>query len=147
MGCNIFTTRTNQFIELMISREISGKTRHFQFGTYTFKIIRQDTGLQYIEDVFTHLSNKKKRIEDGKEVESPVMSQLEHIDFLSAFLLSCAKHGAMTVKEAIDFNEVDVSNWMDEIGYESAMALVVELVESYADVEKNHKAPVMGQPA
>lgn len=131
----------------MSEREISGRKRYFQFGTYTFKIIRQQTGMQYIEGVFAALANKKKiGTENGKDITEPVMSQLEHIEFLSQFLFSCAKHAALSLNEKIDFNEVNVSDWMDEIGYESAMSLVLELIESYAEEEKNHKAPVMGQP-
>lgn len=127
----------------MIQREISGVVRSFYFGTYTFKIIRQNTGIQFIEDVFNHLANKKK-VDDKFE---PVMSQLEHIDFLAQFIFACAKHAAMSLKKEVDFNEIDVADWMDVLGYESAMALVLELINSYADAEKNHQAPVMGQPA
>lgn len=133
----------------MSEREISGKVRHFQFGTYTFKIIRQQTGVQFMEDVFFNLANKKKiGTENGKDVFGPpIMSQIDHIDYLCQFLFSCAKHAALSLKEEIDFNEVDVSDWMDIIGYESAMSLVTELIESYAESEKNHKAPAMGQHA
>ena len=127
----------------MIQRDISGTVRYFYFGTYTFKIIRQNTGLQFIEDVFSHLSNKKKV--DNEVV--PVMSQLEHIDFLAQFIFACAKHAAMSLKKEVDFTEIDVSDWMDILGYESSMGLVLELINSYAEAEKNHQAPVMGQPA
>lgn len=128
----------------MSEREISGRKRYFQFGTYTFKIIRQQTGVDTVEEVFNRLANKKKN-ESGEEVK--ILSQIDHIDYLSQFLFSCAKHAALALKEEIDFTELDVSDWMDEIGYDSAMRLVTELIEAYADVEKNHKAPVMGQPA
>ena len=136
----------------MIQREISGIVRHFYFGTTTFKIIRQNTGLQYIEEVFTHLSNKKKVGEEiigGKTIDKnePVMSQLEHIDFLAEFIFACAKAAAITLKNEVDFNEADAAYWMDVLGYEDAMTLVLELINSYADVGKNHQAPVMGQPA
>lgn len=133
----------------MSEREISGRKRFFQFGTYTFKIIRQQTGVQFIEDVFSNLANKKRiGHENGEDIYGPpIMSQIDHIDYLTQFLFSCAKHAALSLKESIDFNDVDVSDWMDQIGYESAMALVTELIESYAESEKNHKAPAMGQHA
>lgn len=129
---------------------ISDKVRYFEFGTYTFKIIRQQTGVQTIENVFAYLSNKKNTGEvdsEGKSITEPIMSQLEHVDFICQFLFACAKHGALAMRQEVDFNDVNVSDWMDQIGYTAAMELVLQLIECYADNEKNHKAPVMGQPA
>lgn len=113
----------------MITVNIAGKHRHFMFGTYTFKLIREATGLEHVEDVFEGIANKKT---DDNGNTTQVRSDLEHVEFISSFLHACAIHGARTAKEKVDFDEVEVSDWIDEIGLEKSINLIGDLIQSYS---------------
>jgi len=110
---------------------IDGIERGFFFGTHTFRIIREVSGVDSIEDVFKKLVNEKKEY-----------SLVEQITFISTFLYSCARHYNESNSIAVDFNEANVSDWMDELGLTESMKLVTELVKVYKT--KNLKAPAMG---
>lgn len=122
----------------MIERDISGHNRGFIFGTHTFRILRDLTGINSIEEVFERLVNKKTV--EGTEVE--VSNQIDHIGFICTFLFACAKHYNQSNKIPIDFEEVNVSDWVDELGLADSMKLVFELIKTYS--LKNLKAPVTG---
>lgn len=135
----------------MRSIEINGRIRHFEFGTYTFKIIRELIGIKHVEEVFEGISNKTAvRDDDGNVVlddnKDPVMkdvrSQVEHIEFITMFLYACAMHGTKLNKEEVDFNDVEVSAWMDEIGVTKAYDLIGGLMESYNDKSTKEKKTI-----
>jgi len=104
--------------------EVFGKTRGFKLGTYTFKLINQASGTKTIEEVF-------ERMKAGGT------------DFASTFYFCCAKHYAMSNKAPIDFEEVDVADWLDELGLEKVGEITTELFQVYTS--KNVKAPATGQ--
>jgi len=122
----------------MIEREIDGHKRGFIFGTHTFRILRDLTGINSIEEVFERLVNKK--VVDGEEIE--VSNQIDHIGFLCTFLYACAKHYNQSNKIPLDFEEVNVSDWVDDMGLADSMKLVLELIQTYS--LKNLRAPVTG---
>jgi|SRR5688572_24024022 len=110
----------------MIVKEINGVERGFRFGTYTFKIISEISDLKTIESLFAALKD-------------------EPLKFLSVFYFACAKHYAISKKQEVDFNESDVCDWLDEIGFQESQIMLTELLNSYT--LKNMKAPMTGQAA
>lgn len=104
--------------------EVFGKQRGFTLGTYTFKLINQTAGTKTIEEVFEKM-------------------QSNDIGFNLTFYFCCAKHYAMKLKQTIDFEEVDVADWLDELGQAKTAELTKELFEVY--LLKNLKAPATGQ--
>lgn len=108
----------------MIEFQANGQTRGFKFGTYTFKLINELAGTKTIEDVF-------EGMKDG------------NVDFVAKFYYACAKHYAMAKKTPVDFEEVDVCDWIDEMGAEEAGRITQELMKTYTS--KNVKAPEAGQ--
>lgn len=104
--------------------EIGGKRRGFKLGTYTFKLINQVTGTKSIEEVFDKMKSKDS-------------------DFNLSVYFCCAKHYAMSNKQPIDFEEVDVADWIDEVGLDKMSEITAELFKVY--LLKNLKAPATGQ--
>ena len=111
--------------------QISGKTRGFEFGTYTFKLIAEETGINTVEGVFNALVPTE---EDVKQI---------NMSFMSSFCFCCAKHYALIKKEKIDFTEIDVAGWLDELGFLESSNIIQDLIKIYS--EKNLKAPETGQ--
>lgn len=112
--------------------KIGEEDRGFSFGTHTFRIIREVSKVDSIEEVFEKLTNEKKEL-----------SLTNHIDFICTFLFCCARHYNESQGKEIDFKIVNVSDWMDELGLGESMKLVLELIKVYT--EKNLKASAMGQ--
>lgn len=110
----------------MTEFEIEGHKRGFKLGTYTFKLINKETGTKNIQDVLARLQ------------------QTDDQDFRCSFYFCCAKHYALSNKQEIDFEEVDVADWMDEIGADRMLEMTNELFKTYV---KNLTAPATGQVA
>jgi hypothetical protein len=108
----------------MIEFEVQGEKRGFKLGTYTFKLINQMSNTKTINDVFTKMSEHSE-------------------DFTSVFYYCCAKHYAMSKKLPVDFEEVHVADWLDDLGAEKVKVLTEELFKVY--LTKNLKAPETGQ--
>lgn len=104
--------------------EVFGKQRGFRLGTYTFKLINEETGTKTIQDVF----NRFKESDEG---------------FTLSFYFCCAKHWALSRKEEVDFNEVEVADWLDELGMGKVAEITTELFKVY--LAKNQIAPTTGQ--
>lgn len=130
----------------MIEREIDGVTRRFVFGTYTIKILKEIAGVKSINEVLEKLVNKRKKqdavLGDVFEDED-IADSVDHQDFIVKFLYACAKNACMLKGITVDFSEVNLYEWFDLLGTESAMLLIKELVEIYT--EKNRPAPQAGQ--
>jgi hypothetical protein len=107
----------------MIEFDINGTTRGFKFGTYTFNLINKLAGTKTTEDVF-------ERLKEGTP------------EFTASFYMACATHYCMSKKIAIDFEEVDVIDWLDELGFEKTQTITVDLLKIYTT--KNLKAPEKG---
>lgn len=106
--------------------EVFGKKRGFKFGTYTFKLINEATGTKTVQDVFNRLNEK----DEG---------------FTISFYFCCAKHWTLSRKEEVDFSEVDVADWLDELGVGKVGEITTELFKAY--LAKNQIAPTTGQEA
>lgn len=130
----------------MIEREIDGTTRRFVFGTLTFKILKDITGVKKINEVFERLVNKRVKsdatVSDVFE-EDAIADEVDHIDFIVSFLFACAKTASDLKGDVVDFNITKVYGWFDSLGMTSAMNLIKELTEIYT--EKNRPAPETGQ--
>lgn len=100
--------------------DIDGVTRGFRFGTYTIKLIGDNTGVKDIGTIF-------KKISEGD------------IGMLLAFFHASAIHYCQHKKMEIDFQEVDVSDWMDNIGIETVNTYLRELLNQYTP--KNSQPP------
>lgn len=107
---------------MIVEFKIGEKDRGFSFGLNTIKIITDLTGIKPIEDIFS------------KFKENDLM-------FLRTFFYACALHYAKSKKVEIDFEEFDVSDWLDELGLPKAMEIMGELLKTYT--LKNHQAPDM----
>jgi hypothetical protein len=130
----------------MISEEILGKRRSFVLGTKTFKYLHELTGIATINEVFERLVNKRKIIaEDGdvKFSEEPLVTEIEHLDFMAKTFYCLAKTGSELNDEPVDFNEIKTTHWIDIIGYTRASEIILQSVEAYT--EKNRIAPMTGQ--
>lgn len=104
--------------------EVFGQARGMKLGAYTFKLINQATGTKSIQDVLERFT------------------QGDH-GFNCEFYYCCAKHWAMSKKKEIDFQEVDVIDWLDELGPVKVKEITDNLFKVY--IEKNLKAPATGQ--
>jgi hypothetical protein len=112
----------------MIEKEISGKVRGFKCGTYTFTIIRELTGVDTVQEVFRRLFPIP-----GAE------TSIENLDFINKFYFACAKHYCKSKKIEVDFEEVDVQDWIEELGADESLDVMSNLLKTYS--EKNLKAP------
>ena len=108
----------------MTEFQIGDKLRGFKFGTYTFNIINKLTGTKTTEEVF-------ERLQQGSS------------EFTAAFYNACAQHWTLARKEEIDFTELDVVDWLDELGGDETSRLTTELVNTY--ISKKVTAPKAGQ--
>lgn len=104
----------------MIEVEINKVKRGFKFGTYTFKIITQLTGISDVGQVFGKL--------EGKD-----------LGFMVTFFLACAKHYSLSMKQEVNYDEMEVGEWIDEIGLPKAEEILTELIQTYT--LKNQRAP------
>jgi hypothetical protein len=111
----------------VIEIKVDDKTIGFKFGTYTFKIIRELTGIETIEEVF-----KKLTVSNNAE-------------FIVSFVQACAIHYAKEKKQEHDFSELEVAGWIDEMGLVASRLMITELIKAYT--AKNLPAPVTGQLA
>ena len=112
----------------MIEIEVNGRTRGFVFGTYTLKIIREETGIETVEELWS-------RLFPGHEKGTSI----EYLDFINKFYYSCAKHYAKSKKQDVDFTDADVSDWLDEMGKDKCFEIFNQLVKTFT--EKNMTAP------
>ncbi len=109
----------------IIEVQVGDKTIGFKFGTYTFKVIRELTGVDTIEDVF-----KKLTISNNAE-------------FLVSFVQACAIHYAREKRVGkVDFSDMDAAEWIDEMGLVASRLMITELIKAYT--VKNLPAPETG---
>jgi hypothetical protein len=108
----------------MIEFEINGVKRGFKLGPYTFKLINQVSDTKTIDDVL-------KKMKDESQ------------DFAFILYFCCAKHWAMINKLPIDFEEVHVAEWIEELGSDRMKEITEELFKTF--MAKNVKAPMTGQ--
>jgi len=114
-------TVENGIIEIKLGEKIMG----FKFGTYTFKVIRELTGVDTIEEVF-----KKLTVSNNAE-------------FIVSFVQSCAIHYAKEKKQDYNFSDMDAAGWIDEMGLVTSRLMITELIKAYT--AKNLPAPTTGQ--
>jgi hypothetical protein len=107
----------------MIEREIKGVKRSFEFGTHTFRVIAQDTGMTAMQDIFDRI---------GK-VDVP---------FWVSVFFATAKTACWLDKTKVDFTEDDVYLWVDEISINELESILAQLIDAYKT--KNIKAPTTG---
>jgi hypothetical protein len=100
--------------------------RGFKFGTYAFAVACE-------KDKST-LSQLLKKIGVG---ESPGAS-VDVMSLLNLFY-GAAVHYAKHKKTEIDFNDSDVSDWIDELGIDQVNRFLVEGFQQYAP--KNSNSP------
>jgi hypothetical protein len=124
----------------MVEVEIGGVKRGFRLGMQTFRMMREITGIDTLDDVFRGIANNAAP--SGHE-KQPIRSQIDHVFFINDFLYACAKDYARVAKQPFDYTKEDISDWMDECGLQEAMQVVGKLIQTYN--EKNSKAPATGQ--
>jgi len=101
--------------------EIAGKTRGFKFGTYQMGIACQEESLI--------MNRPVDMVELGKRMDQG--SLITTLNFL--YGAACAY--CMSKKLPIDFGPVDVSDWMDEIGFDKSMEIIREGMRTPKNVE------------
>ncbi len=111
----------------IIEVKIGDKTIGFKFGTYTFKVIRELTGVDTIEEVFKTLTKSN------------------NAEFIVSFVQACAIHYAKEKKQDHNFSDLDAAGWIDEMGLVSSRLMITELIKSYT--VKNLPAPATGHLA
>lgn len=108
----------------MIEKEIGGVKRAFHFATYTFKILSDEFGEKYVNNVMQRLAQAD-------------------VPFWVTFAYACAKTACRELKTQVDFKEEDVYTWADELGMSEFEKLIAQLLDAYRT--KNVKAPEAGQ--
>lgn len=103
--------------------EIAGKTRGFKFGTYQMGISCQEEGLILNRPVDMVLFGK--RMSEG------------HLITTLNILYGAAYAYCVSKKLQVDFSPIDVSDWLEEIGFEKGIAIVTEGMQT----PKNPEAP------
>jgi len=126
----------------MISRNIEGRERFFEFGMRTFVFIHKLTGVNDMPEVFERLANKKRSEVEGEFLDEAIMGQIEHMEFVAKFLFAAAKTASELNEEPIDYNEGSIYAWIDTMGWSDCLSLIQELSEIY--ILKNLKAPRQG---
>ena len=103
--------------------KIGEKTRGFKFGTYSMSITCQ-----------------KENCTLG-ELIAKVSGDVQPLTVLHVIYGGAVAY-AKSKKQTVDFDESDVSDWLDELGFDVAMKLLREGLEVYEP--KNSAAP--GEP-
>ncbi len=103
--------------------EIGGKTRGFKFGTYQMGIACHEESLL--------LNRTVDMVELGRRMDSGNLSTILN------FLYGAAYAYCVSKKEKVDFGPIDVSEWIDEIGFDKAMQLLSDGMRT----PKNPEAP------
>jgi hypothetical protein len=111
----------------IIEIDINGQKRGFKFGTYTFKVIREISGVDTIEGVFTTLTKSN------------------NAEFIVSFVQACAIHYAKEKGLDTKITDMQVSDWIDEMGLVNCRLMITELIRAYT--AKNLPAPATGQLA
>jgi hypothetical protein len=100
--------------------EIGGKKRGWRFGPYSLKFISKTTGVSNMKELFKRLAE-------------------EDIEMMLAFYYACAVTYSHHKGEKEDYNEVDVSEWVEEIGFDKVNEYTQILLKQY--VPKNLNPP------
>lgn len=103
--------------------EIEGRKIGFKFGMYALKLICEKEGCT--------LKGFLERFAASQQ------NGIEPQTLINVFYC-CALHYAKSNKKEIDFEEVDVSDWIDEIGLIEGMKMFKEGFEQF--VPKNSKS-------
>lgn len=128
----------------MISEVIftaGGKERGFKFGTYTARLIEEKSGMKF-SDFLSKMIGKTidEEIEGDivtKTIESP------DLECQSKFYFCCALHYAKSKKIEVDFDQIEVDDWRDELGTEKVSEISIELFNQYSS--KNLNPPMTGE--
>src|SRR5688572_1402738 len=102
--------------------QIGGKTRGFKFGTYSMSITCQKENCTLGELIL--------KLDDAQPLT------VLHVIYGAAVAFAKSK------KQTVDFDESDVSDWLDELGFETGMKLLRAGLEVYEP--KNSSPP--GEP-
>lgn len=93
--------------------EVSGQKRGFKFGTMALAIAEEKEG-KSLQSIFKSLSEGKAS-----------MMLLLHI------LYGAAVQYATHAKQSVDFTVSDVSDWIEEIGFDAATEMISEGFKQY----------------
>lgn len=104
--------------------KIGDRDRGFKFGTYALKV---STELEKCS-----LSDLMLKFSSEDELRNVSISTLLNIFY------GAAVHYAKSKKQEIDFNDADVSDWIDELGYDEATKMLTEGFQQYSP--KNSKS-------
>jgi hypothetical protein len=103
---------------------ISEKPRGFKFGTYALKVA---TDLEKCS-----LSDFMLKFSSDEGLRNINIGTLINVFY------GAAVHYAKSKKQEIDFNDADVSDWIDELGYDEATRMLTEGFQQYSP--KNSKS-------
>lgn len=106
--------------------EAGGKLRGWRFGTYSIKIISERTGVKDIAEIFRLMAE-------------------QDLTIILAFYYACAVTYAHHKGQEVDFKEVDVSEWVEEIGFEKANEYSLRLTSQYLPKNLNPPAENPGE--
>lgn len=102
---------------------IDDKKVGFRFGTYSLSI-----------------SMKKNQCSSLGEFFEKVLSQ--DLQALLDLFYGAAVHYASHKKIVVDFNDSDVSDWIDEIGFDKSTEMMMDMIKQYNP--KNSQPPATG---
>ena len=112
--------------------EIGGKKRGFKFGTYALSVACKKEGCSV--DALFRRCGIPYRDEAGNVKADPIDLQA----FINLWY-GAAIHFAKSAGQEVDFTEVEVSDWCDELGQERVEAMLLEAIIPYNP--KNSTSP------
>lgn len=113
-----------------IEFKISGVERGFRFGTWAMKVIADESGVKDIKKTFRLIQG----IDDEGNRTDP------DLNTMLIFYYACAVNYAKHMKQRIDFEVYDVSEWVSELGFERINEMTLQLFDMYTS--KNLNPPV-----
>jgi|SRR6187549_3111411 len=121
-----------------VTFKVNGVDRGFKFGTYTARLIEEKSG-DKLSLFLEKMSGKtvEKDEHGGVEVIPP------DLESQSKFYFCCALHWAKSNKISVDFDQVDVDDWRDELGVDKVSDLTADLFNQYS--LKNALPPMAGE--
>lgn len=120
---------------------IGEKERGFKFGTYTARLIEEQSKLK-LSDFLNRMSGKAVEEEvDGQKVVRQI--EAPDLECQSKFYFCCALHYAKSNKTEADFDQADVDDWRDELGADKLNEITADLFNQYS--LKNSTPPMTGE--
>lgn len=114
-----------------IEFKIGDVQRGFRFGTWAMKVIADESGVKDIKQTFKDIQG----IADDGSRKAP------DLNTMLIFYYACAVNYTLHVKQKVDFDMYEVSEWVSELGFERINDMTLELFDMYMPKKINPPKP------